>query len=92
MTADGGEVTLNGHDERTLLIVQNTSTSDAVSVTIKAGNGIQGVADLTFSVPKSATTYIVPESGRFKNVSGTDKGKLVITGTTAIKVACVMLP
>ncbi len=90
--ADGAEVLPNGHDERTLVLVQNTSTSEG-TVTIKAGNGIQGVADEAHVIPASSTVFIVPESGRFKNVSGDDKGKLIITGSAAtIKVAVVKLP
>ena len=90
--ADGAEVKLDGHDERTLIMVQNTSTSEG-TVTLKAGNGIQGVADEAHVIPASSTVFIVPESGRFKNVSGDDKGKLIITGSAAtIKVAVVKLP
>ena len=90
--ADGAEVRLDGHDERTLIMVQNTSTSEG-TVTIKAGNGIQGVADEAHVIPASSTVFVVPESGRFKNVSGDDKGKLIIVGSAAtIKVAVVKLP
>lgn len=88
---DGAEVVLNHHDERTLVIVQNTATA-AGTVTFKAGNGIQGVADETCQVAGSSTTFIVPESGRFKVVSGADKGKLIITGPETIKVAVIQLP
>lgn len=89
---DGAEVVMNGHDERTVVVVQNTATSSG-TVTIKAGNGIQGVADEVFSVPASSTTFIVPESGRFKNVSGDDKGKMIIKGSAAtITVAVIKLP
>ena len=89
---DGAEVVMNGHDERTVIAVQNTASS-AGTVTIKAGNGIQGVADEEFSVPASSTVFIVPESGRFKNVSGADKGKMIIKGSAAtITVAVIKLP
>ena len=89
---NGAEVVMDGHDERTVIMVQNTATAPG-TVTVKAGNGIQGVADEVFTVPASSTTFIVPESGRFKNVSGDDKGKLIINGSAAtITVAVIKLP
>ena len=90
--ADGAEVTLNHHDERTVILVQNTATAPG-TVTLKAGNGIQGVNDEVCEIAASSTVFIVPESGRFKVVSGTDKGKLLITASAnTIKVAVIQLP
>lgn len=89
---NGAEVVLDGHDERSVIMVQNTASA-AGTVTIKAGNGIQGVADEAYTVPASSTTFIVPESGRFKNISGADKGKLIINASAAtITVAVIKLP
>jgi hypothetical protein len=66
---------------------------ESVAESIKAGNGIQGVNDYVESVPASSTTAIVLESGRFKNVSGEDKGKVIIMGASAdIKLAVIELP
>lgn len=90
--SDGAAFTMDGHDERTLIIVQNSATS-AKKVTIKAGSGIQGAPDLEKSVAASSFTAITLDSARFKNVSGADKGKVIIKGESAdIKVACIMLP
>lgn len=80
--ADGMEIDFTGVDMRTLIMVDSTA-----GVTIKAGNGIQGVADLEVAAGKS----VVLESGAFKFVSGVHKGKVFITGATA-KVSAIELP
>ena len=88
----GAEFSMSGHDERTLILIQN-GASAAKKVTIKAGNGIQGVCDLEKSVGASSYTVIAIDSGRFKNVSGDNKGKVIIMGESAdIKVAVFELP
>lgn len=89
---DGAEVALNHHDERTVILVQNTATTEG-TVTLKAGNGIQGVNDEVCTIAPSSTVLIVPESGRFKLVSGADKGKLLITASAnTITVTVIQLP
>ena len=92
LTADGGEIKWDERDDKILLLVQNTNASAAVTVTVKAGNGIQGVADESISLPANQYTLIRLESGRFKNVSGDDKGKVILTGSTDVKVAAFMHP
>jgi hypothetical protein len=88
----GAEFEMSGRDDKVVVLIQNAATA-AKNVTIKAGNGIQGVNDYVESVPASSTTAIVLESGRFKNVSGEDKGKVIIMGASAdIKVAVIVLP
>lgn len=89
---DGAEFEMSGRDDKVVVLIQNAATA-AKNVTIKAGNGIQGVNDYVESVAASSTTAIVLESGRFKNVSGNDKGKVIIMGASAdIKVAVIVLP
>lgn len=88
---DGAAITLDGHDERCVLLVQNSGSS-ATNVTVRAGNGLQGVSDLVYSVPQSNLALIVLESGKFKNVSGDNKGKVIINGSAALKVAFIKLP
>lgn len=87
-STDGAEFEL-GKDHKTMILLVNDGSS-AASATIKAGNGIQGVADLTVSLAAGKYTVVSPEAGRFKLVSGTDKGKVLITGTA--KVAVFELP
>lgn len=74
------------------LILVNAGTAEA-AVTVKAGNGIQGVGDLgEYKVPANAISAIRLDDGRFKNVSGEDNGYIVISGPTTAKVAVVELP
>lgn len=76
-------------DEKLVLVVQN-GASAATDLTIKAGDGIQGVADKKVTIPVGISLLKL-ESGRFKNVSGTDKGKIVVvsTGTPSVGVAAL---
>lgn len=89
----GALITWGDRDDKMLLLIQNVNSSAAKSVTIKGGNGIQGGPDLTLEIPKSEYTFVAIDSGRFKNVTGTNKGKVVITGTSVdIQVAAFKLP
>lgn len=90
---DGAEIDWKDRDDKHLIFIQNVNTSAAKTATIKAGNGIQGVNDLEISIPASSYTFVAIDSGRFKNMSGINKGKVIITGASAdIKVACFKLP
>ena len=90
--AAGAEFSAHGRDDKTLIVVQN-SASAAKVLTVKAGNGIQGVTDLSVSVPASSTTALVLDSGRYKVVSGEDSGKVLLTGESAdLKLAVFVLP
>lgn len=79
----------NGSDDRLILVVENSGSTDG-SITIKAGDGIQGVNDLTLTV-KAGLNLVKLESGRFKNVTGTNKGKILVRGANTIKVKVVEL-
>lgn len=83
--ADGATVEYDEQDGKIVLII---GTAEA---TIKAGNGIQGVADLTIPFETGKTKAVVIESGKYVNVSGTHRGKILITGATAT-VAAYVLP
>lgn len=75
------------NDQKMILVI---SASSATTLTVKAGNGIQGVADLTLNVPEGVS-LVKLESGRFKNVSGTNKGKVVVKSAGTPKVGVVAL-
>ena len=75
------------NDQKMILVI---SASSATTLTVKAGNGIQGVADLTLTVPEGVSRVKL-ESGRFKNVSGTNKGKVVVKSAGTPKVGVVAL-
>ncbi len=90
LTADTAKaLSWNEGDEKLILVVQNSGSS-ATDITVKAGNGIQGVSDKKFAVP-AGVSLLKLESGRFKNVSGTNKGKIVVVSTGTPSVGVVAL-
>ena len=84
----------SGRDEQFVVGVYNNNSSTDQTVTIKAGNGLQSeFGDLTFSVSAHKIAWVVLSSGRFKNVTGDNKGNIVIEGaTTDIKLKVIRLP
>lgn len=89
---DGAEFEMKERDDKYLILIQNVATSTK-KVTILHGNGIQGVCDIESDVMANSYKFVSIDSGRFKNVSGANKGKVIITGTSAdIKVAVFKLP
>ena len=83
--ADGATVEYDEQDGKIVLII------GTAAATIKAGNGIQGVADLTIPFETGKTKAVVIESGKFRNVSGDERGYIHISGTGAT-VAAIVLP
>lgn len=90
--ADGALITCDKADQKMLIIMENADGANAEDVTIKAGNGVQGVNDLVINLAASQKKVVTVESGKYKNISGTNKGKIKITGTADVKIACVVLP
>ena len=80
-------ITWNEKDEHTVLVI-NAATQ--TNLTVKAGNGIQGVTDLVLTVPQGVS-LVKLESGRFKNVSGANKGKVIVVSTGTPSVGVVAL-
>ena len=74
-------------DEHTVLVINASAQTD---LTVKAGNGIQGVTDLVLTVPQGVS-IVKLESGRFKNVSGANKGKVIVVSTGTPSVGVVAL-
>lgn len=93
-TTDGFQVPATNGDWKRLVLVQNTDTSAAVTVTVKQGNGIQGVKDLdAFSIPAGKTAAIRLDDGRYKNVFGEDKDYiLIVPSSTKASMSVVELP
>lgn len=79
----------SGKDERTLIIVQNASSSDDATLTIKHGDGYGGVNDITAKVAKSTFAAFTLDSTVFKNTTGANKGKYVISTDKAVSIAVV---
>ena len=99
---DGALVTFDKDDQKILLLLKNNVTNATHTAVIKAGNGIQGVSDLEITLTGTDTTAgnekaIVIESGKYVNMSGTNKGKVNIvskdtTTGTQIEVRAIVLP
>lgn len=91
---DGAKVDYtNRSDGRILLLLTNSNASEAKKATIVQGNSLQGVEDLEISIEANKTVAIVVESGKFMNVSGDNKGYVIIKGESAdIKVQAIELP
>lgn len=92
--ADGFMLSYKEQDAKLAVLVKNEHASEVKTITIKKGNGIQGVADSeAFSIPSGGVCCIRLESGRFKHVSGEHKGNVVmIPESTDIQVAVIALP
>lgn len=96
-TNDSCAVDATKDDQKILIQIKNAITNATHTAVISKGNGLQGVADLEIAVAASTTVVTVVESGAYKNISGTNKGKILIkdkstTNTNAISVAAVVLP
>ena len=84
------KITTPDHEEGFGLLVKNSNSTTAATIKIKAGNSILSAGDLTVSVAKSSDALInLKNTGRYKNVSGEDAGKIVIeiSGVTATDVS-----
>lgn len=82
----GAEIQFDGQDTKIVILIENSGSS-AGDVTFKAGNGIQGVADLVVNVANGKTKAVVLESGAFKKA-----GKVIVTGAATMKAAALLLP
>lgn len=96
-TNDSCAVDATPKDHAILIQIKNAITNATHTAVISKGNGLQGVADLEIAVAASTTVMAVVDSGAFKNISGDNKGKILIkdkstTNTNALQVAAVVLP
>ena len=82
----GAEIQFDEQDTKIVILIENSGSS-AGNVTFKAGNGIQGVADLVVNVANGKTKAVVLESGAFKKA-----GKVYVTGAATMKAAALLLP
>lgn len=86
----GSSVDFGGEDEKTVILFNNTGSSPGTA-TISAGDGIQGVTDLTVNVPVGFSSMVL-ESGVCKKLTGDNKGGVVIkVSATTIAIAAVEL-
>lgn len=93
-TTDGFQVPAVNGDFKRVVLVKNTDASAALTVTVKQGNGIQGVKDLeAFSVAAGKIAAIRLDDGRYKNVSGEDKDYIIIVpSSTKAEMSVIELP
>jgi hypothetical protein len=96
LTADGGEIAWDGKDVHAVILVKNGSADTNRVLTIKGGNSEYGIDDTNFTIPFGKTKALSIESGFFKNIDGTDKGKVVVAGPATgygdLSIAVVFLP
>lgn len=85
-TSDTALIEWDCKDESTIILA--TVASGSGNLTIKAGNGVQGVNDEVFALA-AGTTAICINSGRFKNTYGENVGKVVATTSVACTLAVV---
>lgn len=92
-TTDGFLIDATWADNKRLLVFQNTAGSTGTLI-VKKGNGYAGVKDLdTYTISAGGIAVIRIDDAWFKNVTGTDKDKvLVVPSATSIKCSVVELP
>lgn len=73
-------------DERTIIHVKASATG---TITIKHGNGYGGVNDVTASVTSGKEYAFTLDSTVFKNVTGDNKGAIVIVPSAACSIAVI---
>jgi len=67
-------------DERMCIYVNNAQAGATNTITVKAGNGIAGVADLVVVVPQASSVIIGPlESAKYVDKN---TGKITVTAST----------
>jgi hypothetical protein len=90
--ADGFAVDYREQDNRLVLLLQNTATA-AATATVKAGDGIQGISDYVHDLPASSVSALRLEAGKFKHVTGDNKGSVVvIPSATTVLAALALIP
>ena len=86
----GAYFTMDGKDEQYLVLVENGDTDGVtdLTVTVKAGNGIQGVADLAKTdLGNGEFTLLQIDSGRFKNVTENETLKALSSAVEETQVS-----
>lgn len=89
----GGEFTVTNPSEKTVLVIENSDTTNSEQVTIKApskpamGNG-SGFPDRRFTIPKAKTVAVMIDALRYMDA---DTKKIKITGSSDVKVTVVQL-
>jgi hypothetical protein len=86
-------VMAKGGDKYVIGIKNAVQTAVPKTITIKAGNGLQGTNDISLTLAKDEIAWVALDSGKFKNVYGENKGKVILTGTdNNLQVKVIELP
>lgn len=86
-------VMAKGGDKYVIGIKNAASSAGEKTIIIKAGNALQGTNDISLELAKDEIAWVVLDSGKFKNVYGVNKGKVILTGTDAnLLVKVIELP
>lgn len=86
-------VMAKGGDKYVIGIKNAASSAVERTITIKAGNGLQGTNDISLALAQNEIAWVALDSGKFKNVYGENKGKVILTGTDAnLQVKVIELP
>jgi hypothetical protein len=86
LATTGKTIDFEGVDENCVILITGSAND---TVTFVKGDHIQGVADLEVSITANKTYAIAVPSMEFKNVSGTNKGLVVVKGASTTTVAVV---
>ena len=86
-------VMAKGGDKYVIGIKNASSSSGDKTIIIKAGNALQGANDISLALAQNEIAWVVLDSGKFKNVYGVNKGKVILTGTdNNLQVKVIELP
>jgi hypothetical protein len=91
-TSAGAYFVMAKGGDKYVIGIKNASESAAKTITIKAGNALQGTNDISLALAQNEIAWVALDSGKFKNVYGENKGKVILTGTTDLKVKVIELP
>jgi len=86
-------VMAKGGDKYVIGIKNAASTAVNKTITIKAGNALQSTNDISLALAQNEIAWVVLDSGKFKNIYGENKGKVILTGTdNNLQVKVIELP
>ncbi|MFI3128450.1 MAG: hypothetical protein R3Y18_00155 [Bacillota bacterium] len=88
-TSVGTTATYIDFSGRDLVLLASNAGSSAATLTLKAGDGIQGVEDLEIAIAAGKEICILPETGRFKIVNGDNAGKIELIATATVSVQII---
>ncbi len=81
----------NKEDIRILVLLENTASGEK-TVTVEAGDGIQGVNPLSVSLEAKGSYAIVLESGKYMHTVGENSGCVVLKCDAEVKASAIELP